>query len=50
MCLFLYGQWTFFFLSSKAKKAMVDAARLADELRAEQEHAQTQVLNVVNNV
>merc|ERR1712029_1081143 len=25
---------------SKAKKAMVDAARLADELRAEQEHAQ----------
>ncbi|XP_069991016.1 myosin heavy chain, muscle-like isoform X4 [Penaeus vannamei] len=26
----------------KAKKAMVDAARLADELRAEQEHAQTQ--------
>merc|ERR1719427_1619873 len=27
---------------NKAKKAMVDAARLADELRAEQEHAQTQ--------
>lgn len=26
----------------KAKKAMVDAARLADELRAEQEHAQSQ--------
>ncbi|KAK4011540.1 hypothetical protein OUZ56_020659 [Daphnia magna] len=26
----------------KAKKAIVDAARLADELRAEQEHAQTQ--------
>ena len=26
----------------KAKKAMVDAARLADELRAEQEHAQGQ--------
>merc|ERR1719233_2675708 len=26
----------------KAKKAMVDAARLADELRAEQEHAATQ--------
>merc|ERR1712002_1373925 len=26
----------------KARKAMVDAARLADELRAEQEHAQTQ--------
>merc|ERR1712082_225584 len=26
----------------KAKKAMVDAARLADELRAEQEHAHTQ--------
>ncbi|XP_035775749.1 myosin heavy chain, muscle-like isoform X26 [Anopheles albimanus] len=26
----------------KAKKAMVDAARLADELRAEQDHAQTQ--------
>ncbi|KAK8736466.1 hypothetical protein OTU49_005019 [Cherax quadricarinatus] len=26
----------------KAKKAMVDAARLADELRAEQEHGQTQ--------
>lgn len=26
----------------KAKKAMVDAARLADELRAEQEHAQQQ--------
>ncbi|XP_011558112.1 myosin heavy chain, muscle isoform X20 [Plutella xylostella] len=26
----------------KAKKAMVDAARLADELRSEQEHAQTQ--------
>ncbi|CAL4070934.1 unnamed protein product [Meganyctiphanes norvegica] len=26
----------------KAKKAMVDAARLADELRAEQEHAQIQ--------
>lgn len=26
----------------KAKKAMIDAARLADELRAEQEHAQTQ--------
>merc|ERR1712215_87643 len=26
----------------KAKKAMVDAARLADELRAEQEHAQKQ--------
>merc|ERR1712227_148430 len=26
----------------KAKKAMVDAARLADELRAEQEHAQYQ--------
>ncbi|XP_037787098.1 myosin heavy chain, muscle-like [Penaeus monodon] len=26
----------------KAKKAMVDAARLADELRAEQEHAQNQ--------
>merc|ERR1719334_1754625 len=26
----------------KAKKAMVDAARLADELRAEQEHAQAQ--------
>merc|ERR1719154_639487 len=26
----------------KAKKAMVDAARLADELRAEQERAQTQ--------
>merc|ERR1712055_726271 len=26
----------------KAKKAMVDAARLADELRAEQEHAQHQ--------
>lgn len=24
----------------KAKRAMVDAARLADELRAEQEHAQ----------
>merc|ERR1719259_958295 len=26
----------------KSKKAMVDAARLADELRAEQEHAQNQ--------
>ena len=26
----------------KAKKAMVDAARLADELRAEQEHSNTQ--------
>lgn len=26
----------------KAKKAMVDAARLADELRAEQEHAMQQ--------
>merc|ERR1719348_1090293 len=26
----------------KAKKAMVDAARLADELRAEQDHANTQ--------
>ncbi|XP_042212132.1 myosin heavy chain, muscle-like isoform X2 [Homarus americanus] len=26
----------------RAKKAMIDAARLADELRAEQEHAQTQ--------
>merc|ERR1719367_2408228 len=26
----------------KAKKAMVDAARLADELRAEQEHASSQ--------
>jgi uncharacterized protein involved in exopolysaccharide biosynthesis len=26
----------------KAKRAMVDAARLADELRAEQEHAQTE--------
>merc|ERR1711915_792247 len=26
----------------KAKKAMVDAARLADELRAEQEHSQNQ--------
>lgn len=26
----------------KAKKAMVDAARLADELRAEQDHAQSQ--------
>ncbi|XP_042858718.1 myosin heavy chain, muscle-like [Penaeus japonicus] len=26
----------------KAKKAMLDAARLADELRSEQEHAQTQ--------
>lgn len=26
----------------KAKKAMVDAARLADELRVEQEHAQSQ--------
>lgn len=26
----------------KAKKAMIDAARLADELRAEQEHSQTQ--------
>lgn len=26
----------------KAKKAMMDAARLADELRAEQEHAQNQ--------
>lgn len=26
----------------KAKKAMIDAARLADELRAEQEHAQNQ--------
>jgi len=26
----------------KAKKAMIDAARLADELRAEQEHAQAQ--------
>merc|ERR1719228_1451263 len=25
----------------KAKKAMIDAARLADELRAEQENAQT---------
>ncbi|KAG5864672.1 hypothetical protein JTB14_025102 [Gonioctena quinquepunctata] len=29
-------------LEEKAKKAMVDAARLADELRAEQDHAQTQ--------
>merc|ERR1712080_45097 len=28
--------------SEKAKKAMVDAARLADELRAEQEHASSQ--------
>ena len=27
----------------KAKKAMVDAARLADELRAEQDHATTLV-------
>jgi chromosome segregation ATPase len=27
----------------KAKKAMVDAARLADELRAEQDHVNTQV-------
>ena len=26
----------------KAKKAMVDAARLADELRAEQDHVNTQ--------
>ncbi|XP_022920116.2 myosin heavy chain, muscle-like [Onthophagus taurus] len=26
----------------KAKKAMVDSSRLADELRAEQDHAQTQ--------
>merc|ERR1711884_108757 len=26
----------------KAKKAMVDAARLADELRSEQDHANTQ--------
>merc|ERR1712142_1331692 len=26
----------------KAKKAMVDAARLADELRSEQEHAQNE--------
>ena len=26
----------------KAKKAMVDAARLADELRAEQDHTTTQ--------
>merc|ERR1711872_240779 len=26
----------------KSKKAMVDAARLADELRAEQDHASTQ--------
>ena len=26
----------------KAKKAMIDAGRLADELRAEQEHANTQ--------
>ena len=26
----------------KAKKAMVDAARLADELRAEQDHSNTQ--------
>merc|ERR1711874_926377 len=27
-------------MGEKAKKAMIDAARLADELRAEQEHAQ----------
>jgi chromosome segregation ATPase len=34
----------------KAKKAMVDAARLADELRAEQDHVNTQVvLNFSNN-
>merc|ERR1739845_236220 len=29
-------------MGEKAKKAMVDAARLADELRAEQEHAGSQ--------
>jgi hypothetical protein len=34
----------------KAKKAMVDAARLADELRAEQDHVNTQVvLNFFRN-
>jgi hypothetical protein len=27
----------------KAQKAMIDAARLADELRGEQEHAQVRV-------
>merc|ERR1711925_40525 len=29
-------------MGEKAKKAMVDAARLADELRAEQDHTNTQ--------
>merc|ERR1712045_1013804 len=29
-------------MGEKAKKAMVDAARLADELRAEQDHASSQ--------
>ena len=36
----------------KAKKAMVDAGRLADELRAEQDHtnAQDKVLLAINNL
>lgn len=29
-------------LEDKARKALLDASRLADELRAEQEHGQTQ--------
>merc|ERR1711872_797424 len=41
------ASWTWRFLTlampaMKSKKAMVDAARLADELRAEQDHANTQ--------
>jgi len=39
----LFAEHSDFLMStSKAKKAMVDAARLADELRVEQEHSQSQ--------
>lgn len=31
----------------KAKKAMIDAGRLADELRTEQDHSMNQVLNLL---
>merc|ERR1712211_179258 len=34
-------------MGEKANKAMVDAARLADELRAEQDHVSTQMLSVL---
>jgi len=33
----------------KAQKAMIDAARLADELRAEQEHAQVGAIKLINS-